>query len=46
MKLREVLVELIITAVAVGALSGLGGLFLASSFSVEPYADLMDDFAE
>lgn len=46
MELRSVLTEMVIMALAVGFLCGLGGFFLGASFMVEPYAGVIDGFAE
>lgn len=46
MKLREALGSLLMTAIGVGFCSFFGGAFLVASVMIEPYADLMDDFAE
>lgn len=46
LKLREVLTEMVIMAIVVGALSFFAGGFLVASFATDGYADVMDEFAE
>lgn len=46
MRLRKALEILLLTAIGVGICSGFGGAYLWGSVMLEPYADLMDGFAE